>query len=184
MRCSALLLAGGKSTRMGRDKAFLEIDGEPLWRRQLATLRALLPVELMIAASPRAEWNGCDVIADEIPNAGPLGGLAAALRKCASPHLVVLAIDLPRLTTRFLKTLLADCDDRRGVVPRNADHFEPLAAIYPRSCAELARAALHRPDFSMQNFVRAAIEQNLLVSRQLAGDEAALFKNLNTLADL
>jgi molybdopterin-guanine dinucleotide biosynthesis protein A len=184
MRCSALLLAGGKSTRMGRDKAFLEIDGEPLWHRQLATLRALSPDELMIAAPPCPEWSDCDVIADEIPNAGPLGGIAAALRKCASSHLVVLAIDLPRLTTGFLQTLGDFCDNRRGVVPRNNDRFEPLAAIYPQSCAELAGAALRRGDFSMQDFVRAAIEVGLLLPREVSAKEASLFTNLNTPDDL
>ena len=53
MRCSAVLLAGGKSSRMGRDKAFLEIEGEPLWQRQLATLRRLAPEQLMISGPLR-----------------------------------------------------------------------------------------------------------------------------------
>ena len=85
MRCSAVLLAGGKSSRMGRDKALLEIDGEPLWRRQLATLRALEPEQLMVSGPPRGEG---ETVADEIEDAGPLGGVAAALpnarRRCSS----------------------------------------------------------------------------------------------------
>jgi molybdopterin-guanine dinucleotide biosynthesis protein A len=184
MRCSAVLLAGGKSSRMGCDKAFLQIAGEPLWRRQLATLRRLSPEQLMISGPPRAEWADNEVVADETVEAGPLAGVAAALRSCTTPRLVVLAVDLPRMTTDFLRTLLQLCEDRRGVVPRTCDRFEPLAAIYPLECAPLADAALRDGDFSMQRFVRRAQERDLLMERRLDNAEANLFANLNTPSDL
>ena len=94
---------------MGRDKAFLEFEGEPLWRRQIATLQQLEPAQIMISGSSRAEWNEYEIVTDEIVDAGPLAGVAAALQKCAAPLLVVLAVDLPRMTTDFLRSLLALC---------------------------------------------------------------------------
>src|SRR5690348_17763401 len=130
MRCSALLLAGGKSSRMGRDKAFLELEGEPLWQRQLATLRALSPEQLLIAGPRREQWTGLEVIADQIAEAGPLAGIAAALHKCTAPHLVVLAVDLPMVTSDFLRALLELCREEQGAVPTAAGAAEPLAAIY------------------------------------------------------
>ncbi len=181
MRFSAVLLAGGKSTRMGRDKALLEIGGEPLWRRQLATLRGLSPEELMISGPPRDDR---ETVADEFKNAGPLAGVAAALQKCAAPLLVVLAVDLPVMTTDFLKTLLALSRPGKGVVPRGPEFFEPLAAVYPSACAALADEALRRGDFSMQHFVESAIAQELVAGRTIAPEEAHLFANLNTPADL
>lgn len=181
MRCSAVLLAGGKSTRMGRDKALLEIDGEPLWRRQLATLRALAPEQLLVAGPPRGEGES---IADAIAGAGPLGGIAAALGHCRAPLLVVLAVDLPQMTTAFLRGLLALAETGKGVVPRGDRFFEPLAAVYPASATPLAHAHLRRGDYSLQNFVAAAIAQDLVVARGLAAEEAALFTNLNSPADL
>ncbi len=184
MRCSAVLLAGGRSSRMGRDKAFLEFQGEPLWRRQLVTLQRLEPAQIMISGSPRAEWNGYEIVTDEIVDAGPLAGVAAALQKCATPMLVVLAIDLPQITTDFLRSLLTLCHDARGAVPRAADGFEPLAAVYPAGCAGLAAAALWSGDFSMQDFIRQSIEQGLLVEREISEEETPLFANLNTPADL
>ncbi len=81
---------------MGRDKAFLEIEGQPLWRRQIETLRAAVARQLMISGPPREEWRECEIVADEIAEAGPLAGVAAALRKCITPRLVVLAVDLPQ----------------------------------------------------------------------------------------
>ncbi|MEO6871364.1 MAG: molybdenum cofactor guanylyltransferase [Chthoniobacterales bacterium] len=180
MRFSAVLLAGGKSTRMGRDKALLEIDGEPLWRRQLETLRTLNPEQLMISGPVR---NGCETIADEFENAGPLAGVAAALRSCIAPRLVVLAVDLPQMTPEFLRSLL-EFEETAGVVPRGPEFFEPLAAAYSLGCTSLAEEALRRGDFSMQNFVRTAVARQLVVPRDITPDEVSLFKNVNTPADL
>ena len=169
---------------MGRDKTFLEIEGEPLWQRQLATLRRLAPEQLMISGPCREEWSEYEIVADELADAGPLAGVAAALRKCATARLVVLAIDLPEMTTDFLRSLLQLCGEGKGVVPHRPDRFEPLAAVYSAGCAALAEAALRAGDFSMQRFVRRAWEQDLLLERAISEGETVLFANLNTPADL
>ena len=167
---------------MGRDKALIQFQGQPLWRHQLNTLRQLTPEQLLLAGNLRdAE---VETIADEIPNAGPLGGVAAALQNSSAPHLVVLAVDLPLITTSFLQSLVDLCDERRGVVPQRALRFEPLAAVYARGSAGLASAALRAGDFSMQQFVRAALRENLLVARTISDDQVPFFANLNTPADL
>ncbi len=181
MRCSAVLLAGGKSTRMGRDKALLEIDGEPLWRRQLETLRQLAPEQLMVSGPPRGEY---EALPDEVENAGPLGGVSAALQKSSSPLLVVLAVDLPQMTSAFLQALLTLCREGRGVVPRGPEFFEPLAAVYPAACASLTSSALRRSDLSMQSFVQTALENKLIVTHDISAAEMSLFANLNAPADL
>ncbi|HEY5035848.1 MAG TPA: molybdenum cofactor guanylyltransferase [Chthoniobacterales bacterium] len=180
MRFSAVLLAGGQSTRMGRDKALLEYEGEALWRRQESTLRRLDPEEILISGPPR---DGRLTIADEFENTGPLGGIATALRRCSAPLLLVLAVDLPRMNTDFLRSLLA-LSHGDGVVPRGSEFFEPLAAIYPKACFSVAESALRRGDFSLQNFVRDGMKAELLLPRPLAPDELSLFANLNTPADL
>jgi molybdopterin-guanine dinucleotide biosynthesis protein A len=184
MRCSAVLLAGGKSSRMGRDKAFLEINGQPLWRRQMEKLCQLRPEQIMVSGPPRNEWSDCEVVSDEVENAGPLGGVAAALGKCTTSHLVVLAVDLPMMTSNFLQSLLELCGGDWGAVPRNADDFEPLAAVYPASCAFLANAALRSGGFSLQSFVRRGMSEKWLVERKISAAEALLFTNLNRPADL
>jgi molybdopterin-guanine dinucleotide biosynthesis protein A len=182
--CSAVLLAGGKSSRMGRDKAFLEIDGKLLWRRQMEKLHQLRPVQIMLSGPQRNEWSDYTIVADEIENAGPLAGVAAALQRCTALHLVVLAVDLPMMTSEFLQSLLELCSDDRGVVPRNANGFEPLAAVYPASCAFLASMALRSGDFSLQSFVRKGVSKKILVERTIAATELPLFTNLNRPADL
>ena len=66
---------------MGRDKAFLEIEGEPLWQRQLATLRRLSPEQLMISGPHREEWSEYEIVADEIARCGTTRGRGGGLAK-------------------------------------------------------------------------------------------------------
>ncbi len=184
MRWSAVLLAGGKSSRMGRDKAFLEIESQPLWRRQVATLTSMAPEQLMISGPPRPEWKAFEVVSDEQANAGPLAGFATALRNCRRPHLLVLAVDLPCMTSEYLQSLLRLCAKDRGVVPWRDDRFEPLAAVYPKACLTLGETALRSGDYSMQNLVRRARDEGLVVEQSVSAAESPLFANLNSPADL
>ena len=183
---AAVLLAGGQSRRMGRDKALLALpDGRPLWRRQLDVLRELAPAELFISGFTRPGFPAdVPLLADELPGCGPLGGLAAALGATASPRLVVLAVDLPRMTAAFLRGLLAGCGTGQGVVPQAADgFFEPLAAVYPREALTEARERLGRGEYALQPFVRALTAEGKVSARRIRQEETALFTNWNALED-
>ena len=104
MTLAAVLLAGGKSRRMGRDKATLTVDGVPLWRRQLAILREVSPAALYVAARQAPAWLPRDArfIADPVPQRGPLGGLAATLAAMDATHLLALAVDMPAMSGAHL----------------------------------------------------------------------------------
>ena len=172
---------------MGRDKAGVLIDGEPLWQRQLATLRALDPAELFISGRSDGPYAGAGVpvVADESPGRGPLGGLVTALRRMQCERLLVLAIDLPAMTPAFLASLIAESARTScGVVPETGAGLEPLAAFYPRACLPLAEESLAHADRSMQRFVRLAHAQGLLTFRSISAAEEPLFCNVNAPSDL
>jgi molybdopterin-guanine dinucleotide biosynthesis protein A len=183
----AVLLAGGKSTRMGTDKAGVIIEGEPLWRRQLATLRALGPGEIFISGrdtGPYAE-EGLEIIKDLYVERGPLGGLEAALFRTMKPYLVVLAIDLPEMRGDFLARLVEMAIRRgRSIVPRRGEIFEPLAAVYCGTVRGLVTEFLYRGDYSLQNFIRRAVELDLVLPYPLSPEEQSLFRNVNEPGDL
>ena len=184
---TAVLLAGGKSTRMGCDKAGVLIDGQPLWQRQLATLRALDPAELFISGRSDGPYAGAGVpiVADEMPGCGPLGGLVTALRRMQCERLLVLAIDLPAMTPEFLASLLGQAARTGcGVLPETGAGIEPLAAVYPRACLPLAEQSLANADRSVQRFVRLAHAQGLLSFRTTSAAEEPLFRNVNAPSDL
>jgi molybdopterin-guanine dinucleotide biosynthesis protein A len=186
MHFSAALLAGGKSLRMGHDKAFIKLDGVALWRRQLAILHQLSPDELFISGPPHRDWmeDGLRVVADAEENVGPLAGVVAALRQCSSPLLLILAVDLPNMTANFCRSLLELSNDGRGAVPRRQQRFEPLTAIYPIGSLTMAEEELREGNYSMQNFVARALSKGLVTEHVISQDEEPLFRNINTSEDL
>lgn len=184
---AAVLLAGGRSRRMGRDKALLSLaDGRLLWQRQLDVLRELQPAELFISGPAREGFPpDVSLLADAAPSRGPLSGIAVALAVMRSPLLVVLAVDLPRMTAAFLHTMLAASRENCGTVPWRGESgfYEPLAAVYPARGAGLAAAFLAGQDWSLQSFVRAAVSVNQLGAWPLhRRSDIRLFANWNTLA--
>lgn len=170
---------------MGRDKAFLEMNGEPMWRRQLTLLETLAPAELLIAGPNHADWlaAGCETLHDAVPDSGPLSGIVAGLRRITTPSLLVLAIDLPLMTADFLAQLIASSAGDVGVVPKRADCFEPLAAVYPKAALPLAENALQVRDRSVQRFAALCVGHQLLREHMISPDEERLFLNANTPAD-
>ena len=109
MNISAVLLAGGQSRRMGRDKATILFCGKPLWQIQLDLLQKLQPAELFVSARTDPAWRPPDLtfVPDDPPSRGPLSGLTATLARIRSSHLLVLAIDMLSMDEGHLRYL---CD--------------------------------------------------------------------------
>src|SRR4051812_22899580 len=129
---SAVVLAAGHSTRMGRDKALLEIDGQPLWRRQRDILAEAGAAEIFLSARPEQSWTRdakgfTALIHDALPNCGPLVGITAAVERATHPLVAVLAIDLPNITPSWFRNLLATSTTTVGAVGRSGERYEPLA---------------------------------------------------------
>ncbi|MCA1658570.1 MAG: molybdenum cofactor guanylyltransferase [Verrucomicrobiaceae bacterium] len=177
-----MLLAGGRSSRMGENKVFINIDGVPLWRRQIQILQQLQPVEIFVAGPAHQEWIHEDIIIipDAQPNAGPLAAVVSALRRCSAPLLLALAVDLPRMTGDYLAELLAFCTPDRGIVPRG----QPLAAVYPAGARALAESCLRSSDRSMQQFAMRCVTRGLVRLKEISLSENALFANMNTPEDV
>jgi molybdopterin-guanine dinucleotide biosynthesis protein A len=180
---TALLLAGGQSTRMGVDKAELIVGGQPMWQFQLAKLRALGPAEALISGNPGGPYSGAgvEIVPDTVHGLGPLAGITAALRFSHSALVLVLAIDLPAISTGLLGALIAKAAATGcGVVPQGVRGFEPLAAVYPRTALPEAEEFLHSAERSMQRYVRALIAAGKAGAYPLAPAQEAEFCNVNT----
>lgn len=182
---SAVVLAAGRSTRMGRDKALLEIDGAPMWRRQRDLLARAGAAEIFLSARPDQAWTRVaarefdGVLHDAITSAGPLCGVTAAIERATQAHVAVLAIDLPRMSEEWFRALLAECRAGLGAVGRLEGRFEPLAAIYPRELMPLAWQSLTTGRYALQPLLAEAAENNLLRVRDISAIEATWFQNWN-----
>ena len=182
---------------MGRDKAWLDLGGQPLIERVLEAAQPAVD-RLLIVISPdtherahylelAARWKA-EILPDRQPGAGPLGGIETALTSLAPAETaLVLACDLPFLTSELLLRLRQESARRPGeiIVPCDLDgRRQPLAAVYPSACLELVRAQLHesrrRVDLLYQKFPTRTLTFADL--RELEG-AAQFFTNLNTPED-
>lgn len=141
---NAVVLAGGQSTRMGRDKALLELDGRPLIRIALERLRGL-GFDPRICGSRPDLQRFAPVIPDHVSGCGPLGGIEAALAASESDLNLFVPVDAPLLPGEFLRWLVARAETSGAVaiIPVLGGRPEPLCAVYSRRLQEGLRRALN-----------------------------------------
>lgn len=186
MELSAVILAGGESRRMGRDKAWLEFDGKPLVKLAVEKARQLGIKEVFISRRTGEGYSGlnCPVLFDLEPGFGPIGGIERGLHECRSPLLLVLAVDLPRMTLAFLNRMRKACDRLTGAVPKLNGRLEPLAAIFPKRCHAFASAAIVKSQHSARDFASACLRERAVRACSVTSGEASGFLNWNRPSDL
>jgi molybdopterin-guanine dinucleotide biosynthesis protein A len=186
MALTAVLLAGGESRRMGRDKATLVWRGRPLWEWQIEKLRKLCPGKILVSAKSDLPWRPADVdlVLDVTPSRGPLSGLAAALACTETEHLLALAVDMPFMTADHLRELCGITTEGMGVIPIIDGKAEPLAAVYPKGAGPVLLEPLHGTNFSLQPVVEKLIALGMLGAAQISGSARDLYKSINEPHDL
>lgn len=178
------VLAGGKSLRMGRDKAQLPLEARPLWERQAFTLYEAGADPIAIVRAPGQPPLGLPdhlmLWHDTVTESGPLAGLHTALTHARTLLLAVLAVDMPRIDAWWYQWLGSYSGSSIGAVACRPDGcYEPLAAIYPRlALAEVTRR-LGEPDRSLQSLVAALVDRQLLRSVPLPAAELWRVENWN-----
>lgn len=191
-----LLLAGGRSKRMGADKRLLSIGHETLVGRAYGALREVFgPPWVLVAGAEDVDalspilGAGVRFLADEAPSAGPLSALADALRIVDRTQVFLLAVDMPRVTS----TVLHGLDGLRRALPRMPDALVPIAsgvpqvtcAFYRRAVAQSMRASVLAGSRSLVDWIgRGDVDARYLEQRELSGlGTGEIFENLNTPAD-
>jgi molybdopterin-guanine dinucleotide biosynthesis protein A len=182
---SAAVFAGGASTRMGTDKAFLRIGDELLIERQIRCLREAGAAQVLISGRLGVDYSrfGLTVVHDERSDCGPLAGLAAILKSTAFETALVLAVDMPAMTPTMLRKIVSRCGHNLGCVPVDDRGFEPLAAAYSKQLLPLAEELLAAGSYSMREFVTEAVERALVRALELESAEQLCFVNCNWPSD-
>ncbi len=179
---TGVLLAGGNSSRMGRNKALMSLAGHRLVDRVLAVLRGIFDDLLMVTNSPDLYADlGVRMVPDLVADKGALGGIHSAIHHAATPHCLVVACDMPFLNAavlRYLAEQRAGCD---VVVPSLHGKPQPLHAVYGKACLQpiarrLGTDRLHVVGFFPDVRVRE------VTAKELAGfdPDGLSFRNLNT----
>jgi molybdopterin-guanine dinucleotide biosynthesis protein A len=182
---TGFVVAGGRSQRMGRDKALLPWAGTTLLRHALFRLGSVCAdVRILCGAEPRYTDFGVPVHTDVVKDAGPLGGVHAGLMNLGAPLGLFLGVDTPLIPPSLLGALVAAAEEYDAVVPVVAGHPEPLCAVYRGTCLEPVQRCLDGGGRKMTSFW-PEIRVRTIGQEELAayGNPPELFRNLNTPED-
>jgi molybdenum cofactor guanylyltransferase len=179
---TGFVLAGGKSSRMGQDKAFLELGGRTLLAQALEQVQAVTGSTWIVGSAEKFAGFG-PVVEDVFPACGPLGGIQAALTATVTDLNLITAVDMPFLQLGFLTYLIAQArsSDAVVVVPRAGGKLQPLCAIYRRNFGEVAERSLRAGNNKIGSLF--AEVQTLIIEEsdlQRSGFDEEMFRNLNT----
>ena len=185
MSVSAAIMAGGKSKRMGQDKAWIELDGEPLIRRVANVLAQVADEVIVVANDPKYATLGLRVVPDRFPDGGALGGIATGVSAATHDRVLVAACDMPFLSAEVWRVLLDHRYEADVVIPKIGGEFETLHALYTKACVapmERALAAGKMRVISFFDEVRVQpIEEREL---RIADPTLRSFTNVNTPEEL
>lgn len=181
------ILAGGRSVRMGTDKAFVRVLGRPLIEETLAQLAGLGSETLIVTNQPDDyRYLGVPLFGDVLPDKGALGGLYTALHTATRPHVLCVACDMPFVAKPLLEHLLTLTPEGDVIVPRLGKEAEPFRAVYAReACLGPIRRALDAGRMRMISFypeVRVRWVEETEIDRY--DPQHLSFFNVNTPADL
>ncbi|HEY5674389.1 MAG TPA: molybdenum cofactor guanylyltransferase [Malonomonas sp.] len=148
---TGVILAGGKSRRMGTDKAQLELSGQSLFERSLQLLQSFFSRIIIAGDRPDLVRPGIPAIADLYPGSA-LGGLHTGLKTATTDWIFVAPCDMPFPDARIVAALLQNRQGVDAVVPRTASGYEPVFALYHKNCLPQMEAMLQQNQFRIYDF--------------------------------
>ncbi len=184
-KVTGIVLAGGNSSRMGTDKAFVHVEGRRIIDHVLLAFKRLFEEIIIVTNSPEAFRDlGVRIETDAIKGAGPLGGLYTGLRAAQSERCFAVACDMPFINEALVK-YMTDITGYDVVVPMIRDRYEPLFACYSAKCADYAWEQIQRGRFKISDMlpqadIRIVREEEI----RIFDKELRSFININTREEL
>jgi molybdopterin-guanine dinucleotide biosynthesis protein A len=181
MNLTGIVLAGGKSSRIGRDKALLEYGGMRLVERSISIIEPLCNDILISTNNPGLAYLGYPLIKDEHRGIGPIAGLHAALRYSWTAHNIVIPCDTPLVTVDVFERMFAIVNAAHPpacVAGTEDGYIEPLIGCYHRTALQILEEQISRHDFKLHNaLTRMGARIEIFSDRRM-------FWNINTKADI
>lgn len=183
---TGVILAGGKSSRMGTDKCLMEFQGEKMISRAMDVFRGLFS-EIIIVTNLPLEYLDQDarIVTDIFPGKGPIGGIHTGLFFSSTEHAFFAACDMPFFNTEFISYMISRIGNYDIVVPDTEKGFQPLHAVYSRKCLNRIKSLILEDRLKVTGFYKSF--RVLPISREEIArfdPEGRTFFNVNTPEDL
>ena len=182
---TGVVLAGGKSLRMGTDKALLVLDGRPLIAHVASTLQAVCEhVVLSANDSQLYQFLGLETIEDDYAERGPLGGIYSALAHSLTPAVFILACDTPYVSPELVRYIVDYHSDADAKIPSMKGNLHPLCGMYRRDCLTTIQERLENQQNRVQDLLSVIPTEIIPISPALPFYKENLFANLNNPIDV
>jgi molybdopterin-guanine dinucleotide biosynthesis protein A len=185
MDVTGIILAGGKSTRMGHEKGLQLLGGKPLISYAVQAFSSICSRIIISSSSEAYNSFNCLVVTDEFPGIGPMGGIYSALHQSKTDRNLVLSCDLPFVTAELLKFILDNAPGYQVAVPwQGNQHYEPLCGFYHSSVLDQMGDFIHNGNYKLPNLFEEIIINRLVINHELGFYHENIFLNVNSKHDL
>lgn len=183
-KLTGIVLSGGKSSRMGKDKGFCELNKKPLIAYSIEVLSSVCSQIIIGANTNDYDYLGYPVIQDEIMDIGPIGGIYSCLKSSKTSDNVILSCDMPLVPIALIEFILSKKTGFDVVIPIFSNFPEPLCAYYNKSITSDLFEAISAKKYKIQDVVKRFKTNFLQIDSGLAFYHEHLFANINTQQDL
>lgn len=179
---SGFILAGGKSNRMGTDKALLEVHSEPLLGRMKKLIYPFCNQVFISGSNPKYSGFDAPLIPDVFSECGPISGLYSCLKFSSSGWNLIVSVDSPFVNEELFSFLISNATDCDCVIPQHESGVEPLIGIYHKKSIPVIEEMIHAGEFKLMNLL-TKLNTKYLDCNPLILKYPRLFFNINRLED-
>lgn len=185
MPVTGIILAGGKSSRMGTEKGLQELCGKSLISYAIEVLSVFCSEIIISSSSDAYQSLGFRVVADEFPGIGPMGGIYSALKQSKTEKTLVLSCDLPFVSVELLSHILKNSEGYQVAVPWEGNrHYEPLCGFYRSSVLDQMDSFIQKGNYKLPDLFEEISINRLIINSELELYREHLFLNVNSKHDL
>ena len=178
MQITSIILAGGKSKRMGTDKSLLPFNGETLLKHSLKLCKPFSHSVIISSDNPNHKIPGSQIIPDKIKDCGPMGGIYSCLEKSKTDWNFVLSVDAIFIERAFISYLISETDDFDSVIPVHKNGVEPLIGMYNKKSLHVFRNRIKSGKYKMQELLEL-LNVNYIDAQEWVERYPQIFHNLN-----
>ena len=183
-KITGIILSGGKSSRMGREKGLSKFKGKELVQYSIDVLAPFCETIILVANDEQYKKFGYKVYADEIKDIGPIGGIYTGLKHSRTESNFILSCDMPMISHQLIEYILLNREDKQIVVPDFGGFFEPLCAFYRANIFAQLKNTIDEQNYKLADFIKTTDFEELKIDKQLDFFHPLLFANINSEREL